>query len=330
MKVVREREDSGYYELIIPEVHKGDCGVYSCTAYNKFGSTKTQAQLLVTDQKELFNELDTLDADKNKFVWKKNGVPFDPEERFKVLMADDSDSLALVFQHVKPEDAGLYTCVAATASGNIQCSAELTVQGQVNQLQQEPSKPHLVVTSKDALARIGGKAMLEMKVHGYPKPELVWRHEGTIIEPHGRFKFLYEDAESVTLVIMDVQPSDAGAYSIVAQNHLGEDSTFINLVVKYPPTIVKPHDASAMVGENFKMSIEVNAVPEATVRYYKNGREFKENERIKFLTAENYHIIKYSPAAAEDAGNYSVSVAIHSKFVKFHKLIAYVSDYRHQ
>ncbi|XP_062553320.1 obscurin isoform X6 [Armigeres subalbatus] len=306
MKVVREREDSGYYELIIPEVHKGDCGVYSCTAYNKFGSTKTQAQLLVTDQRELFNELDTLDADKNKFVWKKNGVPFDPEERFKVLMADDSDSLALVFQHVKPEDAGLYTCVAATASGNIQCSAELTVQGQVNQLQQEPSKPHLVVTSKDALARIGGKAMLEMKVHGYPKPELVWRHEGTIIEPQGRFKFLYEDAESVTLVIMDVQPSDAGVYSIVAQNHLGEDSTFINLIVKYPPTIVKPHDASAMVGENFKMSIEVNAVPEATVRYYKNGREFKENDRIKFLTAENYHIIKYNPATVDDAGNYSI------------------------
>lgn len=306
MKVVREREDSGYYELIIPEVHKGDCGVYSCTAYNKFGSTKTQAQLLVSDQKEIFNELDTLDADKNKFVWKKNGVPFDPEERFKVLMADDSDSLALVFQHVKPEDAGLYTCVAATASGNIRCSAELTVQGQVNQLQQEPTKPHLEVTSKDALARIGGKAMLEMKVHGYPKPELVWRHEGAIIEPQGRFKFLYEDAESVTLVIMDVQPSDAGAYSIVAQNHLGEDSTFINLVVKYPPTIVKPHDTSAMVGENFKMSIEVNAVPEATVRYYKNGKEFKENERIKFLTAENYHIIKYTPTAAEDAGNYSI------------------------
>ncbi|XP_065086396.1 obscurin isoform X3 [Ochlerotatus camptorhynchus] len=305
MKVVREREDSGYYELIIPEVHKGDCGVYSCTAYNKFGSTKTQAQLLVSDQKELFYELDTLE-DNNKFVWKKNGVAFDPEERFKVLMADDSDSLALVFQHVKPEDAGLYTCVAATSSGNIQCSAELTVQGQVNQLQQEPSKPHLVVSSKDALARIGGKALLEMKVHGYPRPELVWRHEGTIIEPVGRFKFLYEDAESVTLVIMDVQPSDAGAYSIVAQNHLGEDSTFINLIVKYPPTIVKPHDCGAMVGENFKMSIEVNAVPDATVRYYKNGKEFKENSRIKFLTAENYHIIKYNPATAEDTGNYSI------------------------
>ncbi|XP_058464862.1 obscurin isoform X3 [Malaya genurostris] len=305
MKIVRDREDSGYYELIIPEVHKGDCGVYSCTAYNKFGSTKTEAQLLVSDQTELFNELDTL-QDKNKFVWKKNGVPFDPEERFKVLMAEDSDSLALVFQHVKPEDAGLYTCVAATASGNIQCSAELTVQGQVNQLTQEPTKPHLILESKDALARIGGKALLELKVHGYPKPELVWRHEGTIIEATDRFKFLYEDAESVSLVIRNVQPSDGGAYSIVAQNELGEDSTFINLIVKCPPKIVKPHDMSAMVGEHYKMSIEVDAIPEATVKFYRNGREIVENERIKFLTAENYYIMKFSPTVMEDAGNYSI------------------------
>ena len=42
---------------------------------------------------------------------------------------DEEDSLALVFQHVKPEDAGLYTCVAQTTSGKISCSAELTVQG---------------------------------------------------------------------------------------------------------------------------------------------------------------------------------------------------------
>ncbi|XP_049294890.1 obscurin isoform X7 [Anopheles funestus] len=305
MKINRDHADTGFYELIIPEVHKGDCGVYSCTAWNKFGTTKTEAQLLVADQLDLFSELDNLD-DKTKFVWKKNGIAFDPEERFKVLMADDSDSLALVFQHVKPEDAGLYTCVAATSSGNIQCSAELTVQGQVNQLMQEPSKPHLEVESKEALARIGGKALLEMKVKGYPKPEIVWRHEGTIIEPGGRYKFLYEDAESVSLVIKDVQPSDAGAYSIVAQNELGEDSTFINLVVKTPPTITKPHDMAAMVNEQFKMSIEVNAVPAASVRFFRNGKEIREDDRIKFLTAENYYIIKFNHTTLDDAGNYSI------------------------
>jgi len=66
-----------------------------------------------------------------KFTWLKNGRPFNPEERFKVLFKDDEDSLALVFQNVKPEDAGLYTCIASTCHGKISCSAELSVQGMI-------------------------------------------------------------------------------------------------------------------------------------------------------------------------------------------------------
>lgn len=68
-------------------------------------------------------------GEKPAFNWKRDGKDFDPEERFKVLMGDDEDSLALIFQHVRPEDAGLYTCVAQTSTGHISCSAELTVQG---------------------------------------------------------------------------------------------------------------------------------------------------------------------------------------------------------
>lgn len=88
------------------------------------------------DTKKLFEDLPKDEAllapgVKPKFMWRRDGVPFEPEERFKVLLGDDEDSLALVFQHVKPEDAGLYTCVAQTSSGHISCSAELTVQGSI-------------------------------------------------------------------------------------------------------------------------------------------------------------------------------------------------------
>lgn len=68
-------------------------------------------------------------GEKPEFSWLRDGKPFDPEERFKVLLGNEEDSLALVFQHVRPEDAGLYTCVASTTTGKISCSAELSVQG---------------------------------------------------------------------------------------------------------------------------------------------------------------------------------------------------------
>lgn len=40
------------------------------------------------------------------FTWFKDGKVFEPGEDFKVLFKDEEDTLALVFQHVKPEDAG--------------------------------------------------------------------------------------------------------------------------------------------------------------------------------------------------------------------------------
>lgn len=132
IEIHKDGEEFGYYELLIREVQKSDAGKYSCTAYNKFGTDTCTAELTVVEEKNIFGDLgdaEVAPGDKPAFLWRKDNQPFDPDERFKVLLGTDDDSLALVFQHVKPEDAGLYTCVAQTTSGNIFCSAELTVQG---------------------------------------------------------------------------------------------------------------------------------------------------------------------------------------------------------
>lgn len=99
-----------------------------------FKSCFTSFTIKNLDFKNIFGDLSEDDpllppGEKPAFYWKKDGNIFEPEERFKVLLGDDEDSLALVFQHVRPEDAGLYTCVAQTSSGHISCSAELTVHG---------------------------------------------------------------------------------------------------------------------------------------------------------------------------------------------------------
>ena len=85
------------------------------------------ARIVSTDEKAVFSLLANqgllAPGEKPEFQWYKDGATYDPEERFKVSYQDEEDTLALVFQHVKPEDAGLYTCVAATSSGKIFCSA---------------------------------------------------------------------------------------------------------------------------------------------------------------------------------------------------------------
>lgn len=140
--------------------------------------------------------------------------------------------MALLFQHVKPEDAGIYTCVAQTSTGSISCSAELTVQGAIQTLYREPEKPTLVIEHRVANTHVGGTAILEMQCKGYPKPAVQIKHEGTVIQADDRHKFLYEDDESMSLLIKNTTLEDAGIYSIHAKNELGEDFTEVDLVVQ--------------------------------------------------------------------------------------------------
>lgn len=307
-KINRENEALGFYELVIPEVKKTDTGTYNCTIYNKFGTAKSEAKLTVVQEKEIFGEVGDSIAEpgtKPAFHWKKDGEPFDPEERFKVLMGDDEDSLALVFQHVRPEDAGLYTCVAATQTGAISCSAELTVQGTVHELPREPCKANLLVETREALANIGASAMLELQCKGFPRPEVLWKHEGKTIEPGGRYRFLYEDAETMTLVIKNVTAEDAGVYTITAKNELGQDDTEMKLIVRRAPKIHKPGDLFAPAGEAYKMSIEVSGMPDPTAKFFKDGKEIVEDDRIKIHQAGEYYLIKFAECHLSDSGVYS-------------------------
>lgn len=309
-----EKDYLGFYELIIPEVHQSDAGTYACRATNKYGQAECEAHVTICEDKNIFGENDgkILPAGEQPvFHWKRNGVEFDPEERFRVLLGDDEDSLALVFQHVKPEDAGLYTCVAQTSTGNISCSAELTVQGAIQELLREPEKPQLIIEHKEAFASIGGTVMIELQCKGYPKPNIEMKHEGVVIEASSKYKFLHEDAETMSLVIKDVQPEDAGNYSVTATNEMGEDKGTVNLQVKCPPKIKKITDYTVKAGEKLSIDIEVTGNPAPNVKILNNGKEVIENERIKIVRSEEVnsritHTLVISKTELIDAGSYSV------------------------
>ncbi|XP_023017381.2 obscurin isoform X4 [Leptinotarsa decemlineata] len=310
-QIIREHSDRGFYELVIPVVKKSDAGLFKCVATNKFGEASSEATVTVSENKHVFDDMpegETLPpGEKPVFHWKKDGVPFEPEERFKVLMGDDEDSLALVFQKVRPDDVGLYTCVAQTSRGHISCSAELTVHGTVNQLFREPEKPTLIVIKKDPIVNVGGSAMLELQVKGYPKPNITFKHEGKTIESTKKHKILYEDEESVSLVIKDVESSDAGKYTFTAENELGSDTAEMNLTVKAPPKITtKMEDISVHADILLKMDVEVEGIPKPTIQFYKNGKVIKQSQHIKVVESGEKHSLVIEKTNLKDSGSYSV------------------------
>ncbi|XP_066993450.2 obscurin isoform X6 [Anabrus simplex] len=315
IQVVTERADKGFYELVIAEVKKEDAGKYSCTATNKNGEASCEATVMVVDEKKVFAGLENVNplepGEKPEFQWLRDGKPFDPEERFKVLFKDEEDSLALVFQHVKPEDAGLYTCVASTATGKISCSAELTVQGSINQLQREPEKPKIVAETTATEVSIGGSAMMELKVGGFPRPDIKWYKDGKEVQAGGRVRFLYEDEESISLIIKGVTTEDAGKYKIIAKNELGEDAIEVELFVKAPPKIkTKVEDSSCMIDESYKVTVEIEGMPLPDVKWYKDGQQIKQSERVKVVKESSQsYTLSISKSKLEDTGSYSVVAA---------------------
>ncbi|XP_038208121.1 obscurin isoform X4 [Zerene cesonia] len=314
VSIVRTRAEKGCYELVIADVNAADAGTYSCKAINIYGEVESEATVTVVDDKNIFGELlpggEGLLAkgEKPVFAWKRDGLEFDPEERFKVLLGDDEDSLALVFQHVKPEDAGLYTCVAKTSTGNISCSAELTVQGAVNYLHREPQKPSLEIEHREPVVSSGGSAMLEVVCKGYPKPTVVFKHKGEVVEADARHKFLHEDDENLSLVIKNVTVADSGVYEVTASNDLGDDTTTFNLVVTAPPKIKKKiENQTCMVKSTHTVRIEVEGTPSPDVSFYKDGVLITSSERIVITKeSEEVYTITIKDAKLTDTGSYSV------------------------
>lgn len=154
----------------------------------------------------------------------------------------------------------------------------------------------------------GGSAMLELQIRGFPKPDIKWTKDGEEIVAGGRYKYLWEDEESMSLVIKKVTAKDAGIYTIRAKNELGEDTTQIELIVKSAPKVIKRQtDMTVVVEETITMTLQIEATPAPEVKWYKDGQEIRESDRISIVKEENdtYKLV-IKQARLDDAGSYSI------------------------
>lgn len=195
-----------------------------------------------------------------KVEWFKDGQPIKASSRITSFF--NFGYVALTIKHVSIHDVGTYVCRATNALGQATASARITVVAKddisfdssnsaglekIQKLEdtsrfsrraeedvQIMQKPRFVGPLKGTNKILEGqRAHFEARVE--PQNDLnlkiEWYHNGQPIMPASRIQ-VYYDFGYVALDILSVRAEDAGIYTVVARNQLGEEQLSAQMFVE--------------------------------------------------------------------------------------------------
>ncbi|KAM8927903.1 basement membrane-specific heparan sulfate proteoglycan core protein [Pelodytes ibericus] len=211
-------------DLRIPNLERGNAGVYTCRGVSRFGQVQDSGKLVVQVLPKVRINIRTsvqtvlvgnsvefeclaIGDPRAKVTWSKVGSRMPPD-----LLVNEG---VLKIEQVKQSDAGQYRCTASNDVGEVQSHVILHVQS-VPQISAHPEMKEITT---------GSTAVFPCLASGFPVPEINWtKLEGD----------LPRDAkiENNVLTIPSVKPEDAGTYVCTAANRQGRVTAFSMLKVR--------------------------------------------------------------------------------------------------
>ncbi|XP_063057327.1 hemicentin-1 isoform X2 [Engraulis encrasicolus] len=286
--------------LQISRARAEDTGTYMCVAQNPagtaLGKTKLRVQVppvISSDSKRYTVAMDTsvtlqcqADGQPAPTVsWHRDGQPVEEESlRVRVL---SSGALHVAF--AQPGDTGKYTCSAANVAGTASLDMSLTVQIPPS-IREEDHERWVVEHSPVHLACVA---------EGVPQPSLVWEKDGA---PLGDGSGEYTILPSGELAIDSAQPEDAGSYTCIATNSVGQDSQTVTLAVHTHPEFTELlGDVSLNKGERLLLVCGATGIPPPKISWTFNNN---------IIPAQLEHVNGHSELVIErvskdDSGTYS-------------------------
>lgn len=230
--------------LEFKETELDDEGIFKCVAKNDSGTANTEAELLVDEAgekpsfKSPHKDVNVTESDEARFdvrvagqpepvvEWFKNDTKITDEGRTVLLDDEEEDLFSLVIEHVKPEDAGVYKCVASNDVGETSCTANL-------QVQEKMIAPEFVGGDEAGPITIveDDELHLEVKVEGQPKPEITWNKDGKPLK-ETKTVTIEEKDDSYRIDIKGVSLDDSGKYKCEAKSEAGTVSRTYEVVVE--------------------------------------------------------------------------------------------------
>ncbi|XP_047673954.1 hemicentin-1 isoform X2 [Tachysurus fulvidraco] len=285
--------------LQISQAKVEDSGTYMCVAQNPagtaLGKTKLRVQVppvITSNTKSYAVAVDgsvTLQCQTEGYPtplvsWYKDGKPLSESVRHRVL---SSGSLHLVF--AQPGDTGLYTCTAANVAGSLRLEMSVTV---LIPPTIRRSEPELWVVENN-------RAMLSCAAEGVPQPVLSWEKEGIALTDQTEAFSILTSGE---LVLENAQPEDAGSYTCVATNIVGQDSQTVELSVYTHPAFTETLEDTALnKGDRLLLTCGATGIPMPKVSWAFNNNIIP----VHYSHVNGHSELVIERVSKDDAGTYS-------------------------
>ncbi|XP_070137489.1 cell adhesion molecule Dscam1 isoform X2 [Drosophila bipectinata] len=305
--------------LLVHNVGRRDRGVYQCLVENQRASAQAMAELKLGDtvpeliytfieQNVRPGPLISLKCSASgspppQFAWLLDSQPImdvSLHHRFAIGQFVDmsGDVIShLNISHVRPDDGGLYKCVASNSMGSVQHSARLNVYG-----------PPYVRAIGPIKAVAGEDIIVHCPFAGYPIEQIRWEKAHQELTTNSHYE-LASVAEGGQLVIKNVEPGrDQGIYTCIVRSRAGEEARRdMQLNVNSPP-VIEPFKFPKNLQEGGRAQITC-AVSSGDMPIYfgwkKDDSSIPSSLQITEKKEEFYSLLVFKDISAKHSGKYT-------------------------
>uniref|UniRef100_A0A915I7E4 Ig-like domain-containing protein n=1 Tax=Romanomermis culicivorax TaxID=13658 RepID=A0A915I7E4_ROMCU len=294
------------YRLIIPKVRIDDAGSYRVEATNKSNEKASSSAVLTINAlvkaPEILDGLKNVAVDQGAkaifqvhvrgkpsvVIWYKNGVQLNANNHILIDTVDDSH-FRLTLLNTDLDDQGEYKVRLENEAGSADSEAALMVTRVVprQETQQEQMEAEAVLTItkilKDQTAKEGDNVGFDVDFSGSPTT-IKWYKNGQLLSPSDHVKLIDLGGNCFRLLLTDVQKEEHEAsYKVEAEKdgHIVHSTARLFVEGQAPRILKALKDYQVTSGSKIILETEVEGKPK-TVKWYKNGREIKQTDKVKF------------------------------------------------
>uniref|UniRef100_A0A7N5KTI0 Hemicentin 2 n=1 Tax=Ailuropoda melanoleuca TaxID=9646 RepID=A0A7N5KTI0_AILME len=276
---------AGGWMLRMTRAQEQDRGFYSCLASNEAGEVRRNFNVEVLVPPRIENEdreesvkvpegqtahltCNATGHPQPKVTWFKDGRPLAGGDAHHI----SPDGALLQVLQANLSSSGHYSCIAANAVGEKTRHFQLSVLvvPTILGVTEDSADEEVTVTISNPISLI-------CEALAFPSPTITWMKDGAPFEASNNIQLL---PGTHGLQILNAQKEDAGQYTCVVTNELGEAMKNYHVEVLIPPSISKDDalgeanvkEVKTKVNSTLTLECESWAVPPPTISWYKDGR----------------------------------------------------------